>query len=91
MTMFNDKVSLDLIDKIGDKVIDLINSEAKTEGLNEQQILSLHMNFMARYLIALLETYIREEKRKYFLGLLQEYVKKTLQERKTNQNFYEKN
>ena len=84
--MFNDKVSLDMIDKIGDKAIDLINNEAKKAGFNQQQILSLHMNFMARYLIALLETYIREEKHEWFLGLLQEYVKKTLQERKTDMN-----
>lgn len=84
--MFDDKVSLDMIDKIGDKVIDLINNEAKKAGFNQQQILSLHMNFMARYLIALLETYIREERHECFLGLLQEYVKKTLQERKTEMN-----
>ena len=84
--MFDDKVNSDLTDKIGDKVIDLINSEAKKAGFNQQQILSLHMNFMARYLTALLETYIRPESHELFLGLLQEYVKKCIMERRSIQN-----
>lgn len=84
--MFDDKVSSDLTDKIGDKVIDLIHNEAKKAGLNQQQLISLHMNFMARYPIALLEAYIREEMHERFLGLLQEYVKKSIIERRAIKN-----
>lgn len=84
--MFYNKVNSDLVDKIGHKAINLISDEAQKAGLNDEQTIALHMNFVAMYLTTLIETCIVPEHQDDFLGLLQKYVKKQIINLRTEQN-----
>lgn len=88
MTKKNDK---DLkgeatLDRIGGLVVDLINGEADKDGLSKLERDNLHVNFAARYLIAVIETYFEVERQDWILNNLIEFAKIQLHERRKIQN-----